>query len=421
MCGNPTPSVSSFQTTDSAAILWFHATGISSGDVIAVNFYTPGNTLYTDASYIDNPIPAGVTGVCDTHWLYIAGHNAAAMPGTWTVKATDNGVTLFTTSFTLIQSGPTVSISSLSPSSASAGSAAFTLTVNGAGFVSGAAVQWNGSSLSTTYVSASQLTAVVPATLIATAGTANVTVLNPGGIPSSPAAFSIGSVVRSGVLAQIAANGGWTTVVYLFNTAATPVSAILSLHADDGTPMTLPLTITRQGTTQTTTTSAPSFTISPNSTVQISMGGGTGVTADGWGEVLSSAPLSGFAIFRTASSNSPTSEGTVPLQTQFPTSIVLPYDNTAGSSTGVALANLSTNSATVTATVWDQNGVLLGTQLLTIPASGHLAFSSIDKLPMTGNKQGIVQFQSSAGALSAVGLRFCAAGTFTSVPSVLMP
>lgn len=56
---------------------------------------------------------------------------------------------------------------------------AFTLTVNGTGFVSGAIVNWNGTGLVTTFVSASELTATVPATDIAIAGTGTVTVTNP--------------------------------------------------------------------------------------------------------------------------------------------------------------------------------------------------------------------------------------------------
>ena len=53
--------------------------------------------------------------------------------------------------------GPT--LNSLSPSSASAGGPAFTLTVHSSNFVSGAVVQWNGAAHTTTFVSTTQLTA----------------------------------------------------------------------------------------------------------------------------------------------------------------------------------------------------------------------------------------------------------------------
>jgi hypothetical protein len=44
----------------------------------------------------------------------------------------------------------------------------------------GATVQWNGSALTATFVSATQLTASVTASLIAATGTASVTVTNLG-------------------------------------------------------------------------------------------------------------------------------------------------------------------------------------------------------------------------------------------------
>ena len=79
----------------------------------------------------------------------------------------------------------------LSPNIVQAGRFPFTLTVNGTGFVSGAVVQWNGAALTTTFVSATQLTASIPASLVRTAGTANVTVINSGAAPSNALAFTI--------------------------------------------------------------------------------------------------------------------------------------------------------------------------------------------------------------------------------------
>ena len=52
-----------------------------------------------------------------------------------------------------------------------------TLTANGTGFVSGAVIQWNGTVLTTAFVSATKLTAVIPASLVA--GTYQISVMNP--------------------------------------------------------------------------------------------------------------------------------------------------------------------------------------------------------------------------------------------------
>jgi hypothetical protein len=68
----------------------------------------------------------------------------------------------------------------LSPASATVGGPAFTLTANGSGFVTGAIILWNGTQLPTTLINYTQLTATVPASNIATAGTVQVAVQIPG-------------------------------------------------------------------------------------------------------------------------------------------------------------------------------------------------------------------------------------------------
>lgn len=92
---------------------------------------------------------------------------------------------------------PVPGLVSMSPNTATAGGASFTLTISGSNFVSGALVKWNGVSLSTSYTSATQLSAAVPAANIAAAGTASVTVFNPapGGGTSAALSFTISNVV----------------------------------------------------------------------------------------------------------------------------------------------------------------------------------------------------------------------------------
>ncbi len=73
----------------------------------------------------------------------------------------------------------TPSVSSISPSSATAGGAGFALTVNGDHFSSNAVVVWNGTSLTTSFVSSNQLTATISSTNIAQPDTVQVYVYNP--------------------------------------------------------------------------------------------------------------------------------------------------------------------------------------------------------------------------------------------------
>lgn len=82
---------------------------------------------------------------------------------------------------------------SLSPASATHGSGNFPLTVQGKGFVPGSQATWNGITLATDYLSATQLTVYVPAGSIASSSTANVVVTNPtpGGGTSSTLTFTV--------------------------------------------------------------------------------------------------------------------------------------------------------------------------------------------------------------------------------------
>ncbi len=67
-------------------------------------------------------------------------------------------------------------LTGISPTSTTSGSAGFTLTLNGVGFTTGSTASFNGAAVATTFVSATQLTAAVPASAIASPAVAVVTV-----------------------------------------------------------------------------------------------------------------------------------------------------------------------------------------------------------------------------------------------------
>ena len=85
----------------------------------------------------------------------------------------------------------------LVPGVVTPGSPSFTLTVNGANFVSGSVVYWNGSSLPTTFVSGSQLFAQIPASDVATATSGSVTVHNPSAPASNAAVLLVTTAVAA--------------------------------------------------------------------------------------------------------------------------------------------------------------------------------------------------------------------------------
>src|SRR5262249_13534072 len=100
---------------------------------------------------------------------------------------------------TLTVANPVPSLGSISPTSATAGSSGLTLTINGSNFVSGSVVQVNGSNRSTTFVSATQLTAAIPASDLSVGALLSITVFSPapGGGTSAAATFTVNNPVPS--------------------------------------------------------------------------------------------------------------------------------------------------------------------------------------------------------------------------------
>ncbi len=90
-------------------------------------------------------------------------------------------------------SNPSAAIQNINPSAAFVASAAFEMTVNGGGFVNGSTVVFNGTSLPTTFESATKLKAQVPASSLTAAGDFPIAVQNPppGGGLSAPVVFKV--------------------------------------------------------------------------------------------------------------------------------------------------------------------------------------------------------------------------------------
>jgi uncharacterized protein (TIGR03437 family) len=208
-------------------------------------------------------------------------------PGTVTVTILHPSGATSGSPFT-VNSGLT--ITSFSPGSATAGAQGFNLTVNGGGFLSGAVVQWNGTSLPSTFISSAQLVASVPSTLIAAAGSATIGVINPGGglsnvLPFSVAAAGtlpgISSLTPAGAIA-----GGSSLVVTVSGIGFTADSTVLF----NGSP----LATTVVSPTQLTAT-IPAAMISTPGTANISVKAGSVVSRAATFTILSGPPVTSAA------------------------------------------------------------------------------------------------------------------------------
>jgi hypothetical protein len=163
--------------------------GTSAGFTIATSYYScQWTATSSDPSVL--ALHGAASGTGSGGVVYSVAANTGG-PRTLTIIA---GCQTFTVNQDGVEvSNPIPAIATLQPSGTTAGSAAFTLTVNGSGFINGSVVNFNGNARATTFVSASQLTGSILATDVANVGTPSVTVTNPssGGGTSNAVIFNV--------------------------------------------------------------------------------------------------------------------------------------------------------------------------------------------------------------------------------------
>ncbi len=111
-------------------------------------------------------------------------------PGTDIITATVGGQSVTSAAPTLTVT-PTPTIIGLSPKSAVEGAGQFVLTVTGTYFASGYSVLWNGTALATKFVSATTLTATVPASDLTQAVAASIAIGYLGNTSPNPQSFTV--------------------------------------------------------------------------------------------------------------------------------------------------------------------------------------------------------------------------------------
>jgi sugar lactone lactonase YvrE len=166
----PPPTITSFTPTSAPAGATVTVTGTG---------FTGTSTVKVGSVVI-----ASFTVVSDTQVTFIAPPTGAGAVSI----TTPNGTAITPQWFTVQNPG----INSIAPTSAFTGTANQTLTVSGARFGPNAVIYWDSTALATTVVSSTQVTALIPPTLLLREGTAAITVRNaPAGVASAAFTFTI--------------------------------------------------------------------------------------------------------------------------------------------------------------------------------------------------------------------------------------
>jgi len=167
-----------------------------------------------------------------------------------------------------IPTNPVPAIGGISPAFTNAGGAVFTLTINGSGFIASSTVYWGTSALTTTHVSATQITAQVPAADTAAAGTNAISVQNPapGGGTSNAWQFEVDSASSGSTAPTITST---TETVAAGSTASYPVTVPSSVTSVYVTCLNLPTGASCSYSSTTNTVTIATSSTTPTGTYQI--------------------------------------------------------------------------------------------------------------------------------------------------------
>ncbi|HLY60958.1 MAG TPA: choice-of-anchor D domain-containing protein [Terriglobia bacterium] len=269
---------------------------------------------------------------------------------------------------------PSPAIGLLSPAARPPGSAGVNLTVVGANFLFSSSVLWNGVALQTTFVSSTELTALVPASYLASPSSIPVTVSNPtpGGGVSNALTFNVTNAAASPippgavqtVVPHGAFGGGWITRLFVANLTNSPnIVTINRIDQSGNVVASVPSTLGP----------AAMLVLADDETLRA-----LPLTIN-WFAIGSQGPVTDSVLFdfQGAAAPAPVNFNTAvgalaaPPLSSF---TALARVTSPGGDLGLALANLNNTSNTVTISLYDVGGNLVAQDSVNLGAYSQTAF-----------------------------------------------
>jgi hypothetical protein len=203
------------------------------------------------------------------------------------------------------------------------------------------------------------------------------------------------------VISQFVDGSAWQTSITVVNLETHSTSFDVLFFLDNGNDFNVPI-IGLSGLNR-----SVHVTLNPFGTLSFQTTGTSSVLTPGWA-LLSQANNDSVGItgvFRLNLPGQQSQEAVVPAVNQFEQHFLLPFDDTVYIM-GLAIANPTTNSVSVVATIRNEDGQTVDVRQLSLAPYNHAAFVLPSTWSSTRGMRGTIEFVTSGYGVGALGLRF---------------
>ena len=220
------------------------------------------------------------------------------------------------------------------------------------------------------------------------------------------------------IFPHLAMGGGWDTTIVIVNITNVTTPFTQYFYDEAGNPMTVTV---RAPDGSTSMVNSMQNTLAPGGTVRFTLISSSADAQAGWSGISydsSQGRLGGYASFR-LNVNGTVNEGLVPISAYDDSWFVMPFDNTQGYITALALCNPGNVADNVTITAVDANGNKMASETINLAPGAHIAYviTGDGHMPSLANAAGALIVESTnTTTLSGLGIRMNSSFGFTSIP-----
>lgn len=214
-----------------------------------------------------------------------------------------------------------------------------------------------------------------------------------------------------------ASGGGWESTIMIINVFEASIGYRLSFRGINGQPLQVTF---RTSDGRVTSSDRIEGQLGDDSSATFMLID-VGALQTGWAllEYDGESRIAGMLTFRQRVSGRPDFESSVTLTRDDETRVYMPFDNTLGYATTLAITNPSaTDNSSLQLRFWDASGSEILTREIQLSAGSTTAFSLPERYPELSGRSGQLRIAGSGSRLSTVALRFNPSGAFSTVPVV---